>query len=109
MLTASNDIEWEGEIRTLATGVGNVSDAATALATASVDIGADANGIDDGGGPHRVVVILDHDDASNPISVGCLCLVTLWRKTVGGAGLVAGTVDFRVDLCYAQTTRHEWA
>lgn len=76
---------------------------------ATTGIGADTEGIDDGGGPHVTVLVVDHDDAANPVSVGCLVLVTLWRKTVGGAGKAGGTVVFRVDLAYAQRPRHERA
>ena len=51
----------------------------------------------------------DHDDPTNPVSTGCLVLVTIWRKSVGGAGLAGGTVLFRAELAYAQSPRHERA
>ena len=41
--------------------------------------------------------------------VSALVLVTVWRKTVGGAGRAGGTVVFRADLAYAQKPRHERA
>jgi hypothetical protein len=45
----------------------------------------------------------------NPLSAGRLVLVTVWRKSVGGAGLAGGVVVFRADLAYAQRPRHERA
>jgi hypothetical protein len=106
---AGNDIEWTGEVRTLLPGQEKVTKAATALADTVLDIGANPEGIDDGGGPHVSELVLDHDDAVNPVSLGGLVLVTLWRKTVGGAGKAGGTVVFRVDLTYVQAARHERA
>ena len=76
---------------------------------AVTDIGADAEGIDDGGGPHVTELVVDHDDPANPVSAGCLVLATVWRTTVGGAGNAGGTVVFRADLAYAQRPRHERA
>lgn len=105
--TAGDDIEWSGEIRSLAPQEDKVSKTATALVDATTDIGADVDGIDEGGGPHRTTLTIDHDDATNPVAVGNLLLITVWRKTVGGAGLVAGTVVFRATLAYTQTPRHE--
>jgi hypothetical protein len=106
---AGDDIEWKGEVRTLIPGQEKVTKAATALADAVLDIGADVEGIDDGGGPHVTELVIDHDDAANPLSAGCLVLATVWRKTVGGAGKAGGTVVFRADLAYAQKPRHERA
>jgi len=106
---AGNDVEWTGEVRTLVPGQDAVSRAPTALADAVTDIGADPEGIADGGGPHVTELALDHDDPANPVSTGCLLLVTVWRKTVGGAGKASGTVVFRADLTYVQTVRHERA
>jgi hypothetical protein len=106
---AGDDIEWSGEVRTLIPGQEKATKAASALVDATTDIGADTEGIDDGGGPHVSVLVVDHDDATNPVSVGCLVLVTLWRKTVSGAGKAGGTVVFRADLAYAQRPRHERA
>ena len=105
--TAGDDIEWSGEVRSLAPAEDKVSKAATALVDATTDIGADVDGIDDGGGPHRTTLTIDHDDATNAVAIGNLLLITDWRKTVGGAGLVAGTVVFRATLAYTQTPRHE--
>jgi len=104
---AGDDIEWSGEIRTLLPGQDNVAKAATALVDAVTDIGADVDGIDDGGGPHVTELVVDHDDPTNPLSAGCLVLVTVWRKTVGGAGKVGGVIVFHADLTYAQRPRHE--
>jgi hypothetical protein len=106
---AGDDIEWEGEVRTLVPGQENVAKAATALVPAATDIGADVEGIDDGGGPHVAELVIDHDDPVNPVSEGCLVLVTVWRASVGGAGKAGGTVVFRADLAYAQRPRHERA
>ena len=106
---AGDDIEWSGEVRTLVPGQEKVTKAATALADAAIDIGADPEGIDDGGGPHVTELVIDHDDPTNPLSAGCLVLITVWRKTVGGAGKAGGTVAFRADLAYAQRARHERA
>jgi len=106
---AGNDIEWSGEVRTLAPGQAKVTKPATVLAPAATDIGGVVEAIDDGGGPHVTELVIDHDDATNPLSVGCLVLVTIWRKSVGGAGLASGTVVFRADLAYAQRARHERA
>ena len=106
---AGDDIEWTGEVRTLIAGQEKVTKAATALADAVTDIGADVEGIADGGGPHLTELVVDHDDPTNPVSTGCLVLVTLWRKTIGGAGKAGGTVVFRADLAYAQRSRHERA
>ena len=106
---AGDDIEWTGEVRTLVPGQDVVTKVATALALSATDIGADPDGIDDGGGPHVTELVIDHDDPANPLSAGCLVLVTLWRATVGGAGKAGGTVVFRVDLAYAQRPRHERA
>lgn len=106
---AGDDIEWTGEVRTLVPGQDVVTKAATALALAATDIGADPDGVDDGGGPHVTELVIDHDDPANPLSAGCLVLVTLWRATVGGAGKAGGTVVFRADLAYAQRPRHERA
>ena len=66
-------------------------------------------GIDDCGGPHVRELVIDHDDPDNPVSAGCLVLAMVWRKTVGGAGKVGGTIVFRADLAYAQRPRHERA
>ncbi len=107
--SGGNAIEWTGEVRTLAPGQEKVGKAATALADGVTDIGAVPDGIDVGGGPHVTELVIDHDDATNPVSATCLILVTIWRKTVGGAGKVGGTVLFRADLAYAQTPRHERA
>lgn len=107
--TAGDDVEWTGEVRVLASATDKTSKAATALAVATTDIGADADGIDAGGGPHVTSLVIDYNDATNPVSVGSLILVTVWRSTVGGAGLVAGTIVFRADLAYIQTARHERA
>jgi hypothetical protein len=106
---AGDDIEWTGEVRTLVPGQDRVAKAATALADAVTDVGADVEGIDDGGGPHLTELVIDHDDATNPVSAGCLVLATVWRKTAGGAGKAGGTVVFRADLAYAQRPRHERA
>jgi len=106
---AGDDIEWAGEVRTLIPGQEKVTKAATALAIAVTDIGADVDGIDDGGGPHVTELVVDHDDPNNPVSAGCLVLVTVWRASVGGAGKAGGVVVFRADLAYAQTPRHERA
>jgi len=106
---AGNDIEWTGEVRTLIPAQEAVSKAPTALVDAVTDIGADPEGIGDGGGPHLTELVVDHDDPVNPVSTGCLVLATLWRKTVGGAGKAGGTVVFRVELAYAQRARHERA
>ena len=76
---------------------------------AVTDIGADVEGIDDGGGPYITELVIDHDDATNPLSAGCLVLVTVWRKSVSGAGKAGGTVVFRADLAYVQRPRHERA
>jgi hypothetical protein len=104
---AGDDIEWTGEVRTLIPGQEKVTKAATVLAVAVTDVGADPEGIDDGGGPHATELVIDHDDPVNPVSTGCLVLVTVWRATVGGAGKAGGTVVFRADLAYAQAPRHE--
>ena len=56
-----------------------------------------------------LILGFDHDDPTNPLSAGCLVLVTVWRKTIGGAGKAGGTVVFRADLAYAQRPRHERA
>lgn len=106
---AGDDIEWSGEVRTLIPSQEKVTKAATALVDAVTDIGADVEGIDDGGGPYATELVIDHDDPTNPLSAGCLVLVTVWRKTVGGAGKAGGTVVFRADLAYAQRPRHERA
>ncbi|MCE9635634.1 MAG: hypothetical protein K8T90_08010 [Planctomycetes bacterium] len=106
---AGDDIEWSGEVRTLIPGQEKVGKAATALVDAATDIGADVDGVDDGGGPHVTELVIDHDDPVNPLSAGCLVLVTLWRKSVGGAGKSGGVVVFRADLAYAQRPRHERA
>ena len=106
---AGDDVEWAGEVRTLIPGQDRVAKAATPLADAVTDIGADVEGIDDGGGPHVTEFAIDHDDPANPVSAGCLVLATVWRKTVGGAGKAGGTVVFRADLAYAQRPRHERA
>jgi hypothetical protein len=106
---AGDDIEWTGEVRTLIPGQEKVSKAATALAVAVANIGADPEGIDDGGGPHVTELVIDHDDPTNPVSAGCLVLVTVWRASVGGAGKGGGVVVFRADLAYAQSPRHERA
>jgi hypothetical protein len=106
---AGDDIEWTGEVRTLIPGQEKVTKAATPLADAVTDVGADVEGIDDGGGPHVTELVIDHDDTANPLSAGCLVLVTVWRKTVGGVGKAGGTVVFRADLAYAQKPRHERA
>ncbi|MCG3135941.1 MAG: hypothetical protein HMLKMBBP_03717 [Planctomycetes bacterium] len=106
---AGDDIEWTGEVRTLIPGQERVAKAATPLADAVTDIGADVEGIDDGGGPHLTELVIDHDDPANPVSAGCLVLATVRRKTVGGAGKAGGTVVFRADLAYAQRPRHERA
>jgi hypothetical protein len=106
---AGDDIEWSGEVRTLIPGQEKVTKAATALADAATDIGADVEGIDDGGGPYVTELVIDHDDPVNPLSAGCLVLVTAWRKTVGGAGKAGGVAVFRADLAYAQRPRHERA
>ena len=106
---AGDDVEWTGEVRTLVPGQDVVTKAATALAVAATDVGADAEGISDGGGPHVAELVLDHDDPDNPVSTGCLVLVTVWRASVGGAGKADGVVLFRADLAYAQGARHERA
>jgi hypothetical protein len=106
---AGNDIEWQGEVRTLAPGQAKVTKPATALAPAATDIGGVVEAIDDGGGPHVTELVLDHDDPTNPLSAGCLVLVTVWRASVGGAGKAGGVVVFRADLAYAQGARHERA
>lgn len=105
---AGDDIEWSGEIRTVIPAQENVLKAATALVDVSTDIGADVDGVDDGGF-HRSDLTLDFDDPDNPLSAGALVLVTIWRKTVGGAGKVSGVVVFRAELLYAQKPRHERA
>ena len=104
---AGNDIEWSGEVRTLALSQEKVGKAATALVDGVTDIGAIPDGIDVGGGPHVTELVIDHDDAANPVSTACLVLVTIWRKSIGGAGLAGGTVLFRAELAYAQSPRHE--
>jgi len=104
---AGDDIEWSGEVRTLIVAQEKVTKAATALVDAVTDIGADVEGIDDGGGPHVTELVVNHDDVTNPVSAGCLVLITVWRKSVGGAGKVGGVVVFRADLAYAQRPRHE--
>jgi hypothetical protein len=106
---AGDDIEWSGDVRTLVPGQDNVAKAATALVDAVTDIGADVEGIDDGGGPYVTELVIDHDNPTNPLSAGCLVLVTVWRKSVGGAGKAGGTVVFHADLAYAQRPRHERA
>jgi hypothetical protein len=106
---AGDDIEWSGEVRTLVPAQENVAKAATALVDAATDVGADVDGIADGGGPHVTELVVNHDDATNPVSTGCLVLVTVWRKSVGGAGKAGGVVVFRADLAYAQRPRHERA
>ncbi len=106
---AGDDIEWSGEVRTPVPGQDNATKTATPLAGATTDIGADPEGIDDGGGPYVTELVVDHDDPTNPVSVGCLVLVTLWRTTVGGTGKAGGTVVARADLAYAQRPRHERA
>lgn len=102
-------IEWTGEWRSLVPGADKVSKTATAFADSLKNIGADVEGTDAGGGPHVNELVLVHNDATNPIAAGNLVLVTIWRKTVGGAGLVSGTILFRADLVYAQKARHERA
>jgi hypothetical protein len=106
---AGDDIEWSGEVRTLVPAQENVAKAATALVDAATDVGADVDGIADGGGPHVTELVVNHDDATNPVSTGCLVLATVWRKSVGGAGKAGGVVVFRADLAYAQRPRHERA
>lgn len=105
--TAGDDIEWTGEVRVLAPATDKTGKTATTLADATTDIGADADGIDAGGGPHVTELVIDYNDATNPVSVGSLVLVTVWRKTVGGAGKVAGTIVYRAELAYVQGARHE--
>lgn len=107
--TGGDDIEWTGEVRCLPPAGGKASQTATVLADAVTDIGADAEGIDAGGGPHVSDLVVDFDDATNPVSVGSLLLITVNRKTVGGAGKVAGTLVFRAALLYQQRARHERA
>lgn len=106
---AGDDIEWSGEVRALAPGAGKTSQTATALAAATTDIGADADGIAAGGGPHVTDLVIDFDDATNPVATGSLLLVTINRTTVGGAGKVGGVLVFRAALCYRQRARHERA
>jgi hypothetical protein len=107
--TANDSLEWSGEVRVLPLQGGKTTKAATALAASVLDIGAVADAIDEGGGPHVSELTIDYDDVDNPLSVGALVLVTVWRTTVGGAGKVAGSVVFRADLAYAQKPRHERA
>lgn len=107
--TAGDDIEWSGEVRVLASQADKVTKTATALAASTKDIGADTEGIDAGGGPHVNELVLDFDDATNPLSAAALILVTVWRTTVGGAGKVAGVLVYRADLAYVQKPRHERA
>ncbi len=107
--SAHDAIEWSGEIRALAPQNDATSKTATALADAATDIGSVTAAIGSGGGPHITTLVLDYDDGSNPIAAGSLLLVTVWRKTVGGAGKAGGTLVFRADLAYAQRPRHERA
>ena len=107
--SAGNAIEWTGEVRTLIPGQEKVAKVATALVDGVTDIGAVPDGIAVGGGPHVTELLIDHDDPTNPVSAMCLVLVTIWRRTTGGAGKAGGTVLFRADLAYAQTPRHERA
>lgn len=106
--TAGDDIEWTGEVRTVVAAAGGVTGTATALADASTDIGSDTEGIA-AGGYHRTDLVIDHDDATNPVAASCLLLVTVWRKTVGGAGKAGGVILFRAELLYEQGPRHERA
>lgn len=107
--TAADVIEWSGEVRVLPSQAGKTGQTATALVDSSLAIGSDADGIAEGGGPHVSELVIDYNDATNPVSSGALVLVTVWRKSVGGAGKVAGTVVFRAELAYIQTPRHERA
>lgn len=107
--SAHDAIEWSGEIRALAPQNDVTSKTATALADATTDIGSVTDAIGSGGGPHITTLLLDYDDGANPIAAGSLLLVTVWRKTVGGAGKAGGTLVFRADLAYAQRPRHERA
>ncbi len=102
---AGNDIEWTGEVRTLAPGQENATKAATPLADAVSNIGAAPDAIDAGDGPHVTELIIDHDDATNPVSAGGLVVATLWRKTVGGAGRAGGTIVVPADLAFARRPR----
>lgn len=106
---AGDDIEWTGEVRTLVAGQDRATKTATALALAVTDVGADPEGIDDGGGPHVTELNVDHDDPTNPVSAGCLVIATLWRASTSGAGKAGGTVLVRADVAYAQRPRHERA
>lgn len=102
------DIEWTGD-RTLVPGQDRATKTATALALAVTDIGADPEGIDDGGGPHVTELVVDLDDPTNPVSSGCLVVASLWRASTSGAGKAGGTVVVRADVAYAQQPRHERA
>ena len=106
---AGNDVEWTGEFRTLVPGQENTGKAATPLPDAITNIGAIPDAIADGGGPHVTEFLVDHADPVNPVSSGCLLLATIWRKTVGGAGKVGGTVVHRADVAYAQAVHHRRA
>ena len=104
-----DDIEWTGEVRSLVPGQDKVSKTPTTLADSVLDIWADADGIDDGGGPHVSELVIDHDDATNPVAAGNLLLATVSRKTIGGAGKVGGIIVFRADMVFVQRPRHERA
>jgi len=106
---AGDDIEWSGEFRALVGAGGKAGQAASALVDVATDIGADAEGIADGGGPHLSVLDLPMDVPNNEIAAGTLLAVTVWRKTVGGAGKVSGVVVVGTDLAYPQRPRMERA
>jgi hypothetical protein len=105
---AGDDIEWEGSLVAMTPGADYATQLETALADSVKDIGADAQAIDEGG-LHFNDFVLDYNDVTNPIAAGDIVRLTLNRKTVGGAGKVAGTVAIWGELHFIQAPRHERA
>lgn len=105
---AGDDIEWEGTLVAMTPGADKASATETVLVDSVKDIGADAEAIAEGG-LHFNDFVLDYNDGDNPIAAGDIVRLTLNRKTVGGAGKVAGTIAVWGELHYIQTVRHERA
>lgn len=89
--TAGDNLRYQGDVRSMSLGTGDGLDKTeTAVPSATVDIGS-ANAEHD---VHVCTLVIDHDDATNPVAAGDLLKLNVRRATHDGAGEVGDSFLF---------------
>jgi len=100
--TAGDDIDWDADWVAVTQNVDAVSKASTAATAVDHDIGT---AIADGT-LHRVPIVIDFDDVSNPVAAGDLLAIQVHRSDLA---LVGGVIVVAARLKFTQKPRHERA